>query len=152
MIGRMTRRERMPPKERINHKLFAWPLPTLLCGVLLSGCAGSSSSSKTRSAASPPTTTSRAPAETPNHRHFSQDTASALAACRRAIARPTSLLASAKREITALCDRINDVIEDNEDTVRAVCQELASAVSTSNATAKNLVFSDCYAEYAKTIK
>jgi hypothetical protein len=143
----MTRKQR-----RINRKLFAWPFPTLLCGMLLSGCVGLSSSSKSHSTGSPPATTSAVLSAAPRPRHFSQDAAPALAACKRAVARPRSLPASAKQEISALCDRINDVIGDNEDTVRAVCQELANAVSTPNALAKNRAFSDCYAEYAKTIK
>jgi hypothetical protein len=122
----------------------------LLCGLLLSACGGASDGSRTTPVASQPgaTTTSTSP----SHRRFTQATAPALAACRRAVARPVALSASTRQEISALCDRINDVIEDNEATVRAVCQELASAVPAPNASDRKRRFADCYAEYAKTIK
>jgi hypothetical protein len=120
-----------------------------LCSALIVGCGGSSSSSKATSAASRSSPSAAVPS---TEAVGNQATAPALAACRRAVARPPSLSASTKREIGELCDRINDVIEDNEATVRAVCQELANAATSANTSSRKSVFSDCYAEYAKTIK
>ena len=124
-----------------------WLSVGVLCSALAIGCGGSGSSSKTTPAANRPATTS-----TPAEVHGEQVTAVALAACRRAVSRPASLSAATKREIGELCDRINDVVEDNEATVRAVCQELAHAAASPSESTGKSIFSDCYAEYAKTIK
>lgn len=64
---------------------------------------------------------------------------------------PPGLSERARHEIGALCDRVNDVVEDNEATVRAVCQELALAAGAAGRSSRGRVFAECYAEYAKTI-
>lgn len=134
-----------------TRKPVIWLSVVVLCGTLIIGCGGSTSSSKTTSAASH-SSPSATPTSTAAAGQGQQAAAPALAACRRAVARPASLSASAKREISELCDRINYVVEDNEATVRAVCQELANAAAPPNTSARKSVFSGCYAEYAKTIK
>jgi hypothetical protein len=128
-------------------------LGALLGTALMAGCGGSSSSSATGSAAtgsSSSTPTTSTVAET--RVRGEQPTAPALASCKRAVAQEATVAAAAKPEISALCDRINDVVEDNESTVQAVCQELANASSVSSGAARKRIDSTCYAEYAKTIK
>lgn len=67
------------------------------------------------------------------------------AACEQAVQSAPLLAAAAKTEIAALCFRINYVPEDNERTVRAVCQEVANASSLSSETARKRTVSACYA-------
>jgi hypothetical protein len=120
--------------------------PTL-CGAALIGCGGSGAGPK----AGPPVrrvSSVSAPASSDGQ----QAAAPALAACKRAVAKPMSLSGGAKREIAELCDRINTVIEDNEATVKAVCQELANAVTQSAAATRKRTYSTCYSEYAQTLK
>jgi hypothetical protein len=126
-------------------------LPALLAGGLLIGC-GASSSSRTSPAATRPAASVATTQTTAAHHAFAQAEGPALAACRHAVAQEATVAAGAKPEISALCDRVNDVIEDNESTVRAVCTELAGSSSAPDASARKRVYSRCYAEYAKTIK
>ena len=120
-----------------------------LSSALLIGC-GSTGGSRGPSAASrsrPVPSTSSPSSLKPGD----QAVAPALAACRSGVRKQQSLSASAKREISELCFRINDVIEDNEATVGAICTEVANAVAPPNATTRKRVYTDCYADYAKTL-
>jgi hypothetical protein len=81
-----------------------------------------------------------------------QPAAPALAACVRAVDRPPGLSAQARREIAALCERIDDVVEDNEATMSAVCQELALAAAARSRSSRGRLLSECYAEYARTVR
>jgi hypothetical protein len=75
-----------------------------------------------------------------------------MAACRGPVERASSLSAQAKSEITVLCERISERVKENTVIIRAVCQELASATSTSaDASAAERRFADCFAGYDKTI-
>ncbi len=78
--------------------------------------------------------------------------ASAIAACRHAVADVTSLSESVRDEIAKPCGWLDERVLENEETVRSVCQELASAASSApNTTETKRIASDCYAVYAKTI-
>jgi hypothetical protein len=69
----------------------------------------------------------------------------AKAACEQAVRSAPDLAAVAKDEIAALCFRINYVPEDNENTVRSVCQEVANASSLASEAARRRTISACYA-------
>lgn len=56
-----------------------------------------------------------------------------------------SLAQSAKQEIATLCFRINFVPEDNEKTMRSICQEVANASSPTSDAARKRTASACYA-------
>ncbi len=65
----------------------------------------------------------------------------------------TSLSASARNEIAAPCDRMDERVKENQALARVVCQELASATSISpSAPSNKRIATACYAEYAKTLK
>jgi hypothetical protein len=66
------------------------------------------------------------------------------AACEQAVQSAPSLTAAAKTEIAALCFRMNYIPEDNERTVRAICQEVANASSLSSEAARKRTVSACY--------
>ena len=55
-----------------------------------------------------------------------------------------SLTDAAKNEIATLCFRINYIPEDNEKTVRSVCQEVANASSLTSDAARKRTASACY--------
>lgn len=121
----------------------------ILVGATLIGCGGSSSSSTTsRSGASSAKPSYGPPVSRP---WPTQAVGPALAACKHAVAKANSLPASAKREISEPCDSMDERVKENQAIVHAVCQELASATSTSSAATTKRVSSDCYAEYAKTL-
>lgn len=123
-----------------------------LGGVLLTGCgSGGGDSGRAASTKGPP---ADAVVYSPGRprRHGEQQPAPALAACHRAVARYTTLQSAAKHEISELCYRINDVVEDNEATVESVCQELANAVTAAgDSEGKKRVYSTCFGEYATTV-
>jgi hypothetical protein len=133
-------------------KSVIWLSVVLILAALIVGCGGSSGGVEARSVTSPSTSSSTASDMTGETGPGKQPAALALAACKRAVTRPASLSASSRREISELCFRINDVVEDNEPTMRAVCQELANAATQPDTPARKSVFATCYAEYAKTIK
>jgi hypothetical protein len=66
-------------------------------------------------------------------------------ACEQAVQYAPALAAAAKEEIAALCFRINYIPEDNERTVRSVCQEVANASSLTSEDARKRTVSACYA-------
>ncbi|HEY1450296.1 MAG TPA: hypothetical protein VGF47_05025 [Solirubrobacteraceae bacterium] len=65
-------------------------------------------------------------------------------ACEAAVRSAPSLTAAAEHEIAALCYRMNYVREDNEKTVRSVCQEVANASSLTSDAARKRTISACY--------
>jgi hypothetical protein len=66
-------------------------------------------------------------------------------ACEQAVQSAPLLAVDAKNEIAALCFRINYIPEDNERTVRSVCQEVANASSVTSEAARKRTVSACYA-------
>ncbi len=65
-------------------------------------------------------------------------------ACERAVYSAPSIPDSAKHEIATLCFRINFIPEDNERTVRSVCQEVANASSLTSDAARKRTTAACY--------
>lgn len=124
-------------------------LTVLIGGEVLIGCGGASVGSKT--SGDPPHVKI---STQPIHRPWpTQAAAPAIAACKRAVERVTSLPASARSEIAEPCDRMDERVKENEALAGVVCQELASATSVSPSDPGNKrVASACYAEYAKTLK
>jgi hypothetical protein len=150
--ARRRRHQTSKEEDIITRTLATRSFTAVLIGVCLIGCGNAGDGSQSGSVAS---RVRSAPAGKPavaSYKRGEQAVAPALAACKRAVTTTASISATAKQEIGELCDRMNVVIEDNEATVRAVCQELASAISSPSAAARKRVFSGCYAEYAKTIK
>ncbi len=118
-------------------------LAALVGGAVLAGCGGASSGAVASSSKGFPG--QRRPWRT-------QALAPALAACRGPVIGATSLSASEKGEIAHSCDRMDERVLENEAIVRAVCQELASATSSSpTAPSTRRVAADCYAGYERTI-
>lgn len=116
---------------------FAAGVVLLAACALLVGCGGSSHATTASSNAHDPTTTSA---------HFrTVFERSARAACEKAVTSAPRLASSAKTEIAGLCWRINYVVEDNEKTVRAICQEVANGSSITSESAKHQTFATCYA-------
>ncbi len=70
----------------------------------------------------------------------------ARAACEHAVRIAPRLQSSAKSEIAGLCRRINSVVEDNEKTVRSICQEAANASSLTGEFAKQRTATTCYSD------
>ncbi len=131
-----------PPSPRkgdaIARRLATWLLAALLGGAAFAGCGGASSAKDPAHAARRPWRTQLA--------------APAIAACRHAVAQASSLSEAERREIAAPCGRLDERVLENEETVHAVCQELASATSSSpDAAEAARVTARCYAGYVKTI-
>jgi hypothetical protein len=141
----------MIEQANIRRKLWGSVLILLAGGALLAGCGGA----KDASSADPPRSTSvpkeinrgKRPqpagdiASVHNAAIAKQDTE----VCEQAVRSAPSLAAAAKAEIAALCFRINFVREDNEKTMRAICQEVANASSLSSDVARKRTVSACYA-------
>lgn len=130
---------------------IVWALCALVCGALQIGCGGSKARTPddgaSRSTAVTNTSTSVHPDD------VSQAAAMALAACRGVVEKTAHVSAAGKREIAGLCDEIIKGVKEKERTIRAVCQELATAASTSgDASAARRTFSACQAAYAKAIR
>jgi hypothetical protein len=140
-------------KGEIIYRLAFLSLTILVGAVMLIGCAGSPSASKK----DPATGRSDASLAKPSYappvpRPWpTQSVGPAMAACKHAVAKASSLSASAKREISEPCDSMDERVKENEAIVRSVCQELASATPTSSVVSARRVSSDCYDEYAKTL-
>lgn len=135
------------------HRLALAQLAILAVGVALSGCGASGAATKTSSAASNPSRPSSDVSTGPVPRPWpTQAAAPAIAACKRVVARATSLPIGSRRELAEPCDSMDERVKENKALVHTVCQELASATSASpDAPATKRVAADCYAEYAKTL-
>jgi hypothetical protein len=145
MTSRVKTRYRLPPTV----------LAVVLGGSLVIGCGGAGHASPTSAHGS----TSVAKEVNPNARigaklqpagdqitaQNAAITKRAKAACEQAVQSAPALAASAKAEIAALCFAINYVTEDNERTVRSVCQEVANASSLASDVARERTISACYA-------
>jgi hypothetical protein len=128
-------------------------LVVLLCAVPLFGCGGTghastvASSSASTTASTTKTVNRGARPEpagdvvTPKNAVITKHDR---ASCEQAVQSAPALAAAAKPEIAELCFRINYVREDNERTVRAVCQEVANASSLSSEAARQRTVSACY--------
>jgi hypothetical protein len=125
-------------------------LAALVGGEVLIGCGGGASAGSHVTHGS---TSIGAAAQPIHHPWPTQAVAPAIAACKRAVARAISLPASSRHEIAEPCDRMDERVKENKALVRAVCQELASAVPVSPGTPSTKhIASACYDEYAKTLK
>jgi hypothetical protein len=139
--------EGMTPIRTLSFSLLAaW-----LCAAILSGCGDSGKASSTATARAPSVAKKPKFGEpfqpagdkvTPQNATI---TAHAKSACERAVRSAPALAAPAKAEIARLCFRINYVQEDNERTVRAICQEVANASSPASDLARKRTAAACYA-------
>lgn len=120
-------------------------LAALLSGVILVGCGGTDSKQLRAAKRIDPTKT--APVKRP---WPTQNEAAALDACRGPVER-SSLSTQSKSEITILCARISERVHENTAIMRAVCQELASATSTSDEAASRRTYAECFAGYQRTL-
>ncbi len=132
----------MTAQDTIGRTFAGSALAVLASGALLVGCGGvggtaSSSTAKATSTARTVSQESESPQQAAISRH-------AKLACEGAVQDVPSLTPSAKAEIAALCYRINYVREDNEKTVRSVCQEVANASSLSSEAARKRLATSCY--------
>jgi hypothetical protein len=139
--------------KEIMYRCVLLLLAILAGAVMLIGCGGSASSSKRGSPSElPDRTPVKASYVPPVPRQWpTQATGPAISACRNAVAKATSLSNGARREISEPCDSMDERVKENEAIVRAVCRELAHAVSSPSNAPAAVTYSHCYAEYAKTL-
>jgi hypothetical protein len=125
---------------QMGHAVVGTALAALATCVLLAGCGGSD----------PQAHTQTEQAKVVRSRPGIVIPGPARAACEEAVKSAPLLPSSAKPEIAALCYRINEVLEDNEKTVRSVCQEVANASQLSSESARTRTVSACYTAGLKT--
>jgi hypothetical protein len=110
--------------------------------MLLAGCGGTSGS---RAASKPTTTATTQTSAVPIPAKYVAVVNRDRAACESAVQGPPGITAAGKKELAGLCFRINYIPEDNEQTVRAACEEAANASSLTSASARKRASSECYA-------
>jgi len=120
----------------MRHRLIRPAIVAVAVCLALAGCGSSGDPAATHAAATV-STGSRSPGIV--------EPRAAKAACERAVKEAPRLAASAKPEIAELCWRINKVVEDNEKTVRAICEEVANASQLSSESDRQRESASCYA-------
>jgi Mg-chelatase subunit ChlI len=143
----------MNTRIRIDYRLPAVAIAGLLIGALACGCGGTGDAAPTTAATHTATGVARnvelGKQPQPIGDKFSAQNATIAkrdrSACEQAVRSAPALSLAAKREIAALCFRINYIPEDNERTVRSICQEVGNASSTASEAARKRTISACYA-------
>jgi hypothetical protein len=111
----------------MNARLATLPVVALLAAALLAGCGSSSSTTKSAAPATAPAAGATAPSTTgaPAATTPTAGGAQAVAACKQAIQAQTSLPASAKSKLEAVCGK---AASGDQAAVRKVAQEVCEEV------------------------
>jgi hypothetical protein len=143
----------MTTQIKSSYRLLISVFLVLVGGALLIGCGGASHPATDATAKPASKTTGPIEAKHPlrpaPEGDLSSPKNSAIsehnkASCERAVQSAPSLTDAAKSEIGALCFRMNYIKEDNEKTVRSICEEVANASSLTNEAARKRTITGCY--------